>query len=110
MRETGRAPHDEVLKSRARAICHSSKTSADDPDLLQKFQEWMMHKHNMSTKQHQPQQVAAQEISVLPANMELNMSDEDVGHMLQDMDMDLGLEHLEGRQDTGGVSLAGFKD
>ena len=111
VRETGRLPQDEVLKCRAREICRANKTAADDPVLLQKFQEYMLQKHGIPAKrQQQAEQQAEQEISVLPSNMQLNISDEEIGHMLQDMDMDLGLECLEGRQDTGGVSLTGFQD
>ncbi|KAF9776735.1 hypothetical protein IL306_005050 [Fusarium sp. DS 682] len=108
----GSIPTDAMLQTRARRILDSETTPADDIDLLNKFK-------NMVAKRV-PQVVTSQDTiesaPVMPSNMELNLSDEDVNNILQDMNFEFDAQDfgvtMEGLQDTGGVSLdmAGFKN
>ncbi|POR39350.1 Homeobox protein 4 [Tolypocladium paradoxum] len=116
--DSGRLPSDEALQARAKQIVHSPQTAADDPVLLQKFKDRMLDK-----LPHALPAADADAASLLPTNMDVNISDEELGNMLQDMDFDfntadmgldmnMGTGMLEEAEDAGGVSLGltGFKD
>lgn len=109
--DSGQLPSDEALQERAKQIVHSPQTAADDPILLQKFKDRMLEK-----LPHALPAADADAPPLLPTNMDVNISDEELGNMLQDMDfafnaadmsMDTGMGTgmLEENEDAGGVSL-----
>ena len=106
--ETGCLPSVAALRTRAREILGdgaASATPADDPELMDKFLRWMMEKmpnaRMPGVNEKQQQECAAMGTSFLDAQV----SDEELGSMLQDMEFDLAMGECD-----GGVSLTGFKD
>jgi hypothetical protein len=101
---TGQLPDDESLRARAREVMGSPRTAADDVVLLEKFKTLM--------RERVPITDASAEVSALPSNMKMDMSDEDVRDLLQDMDFDFDTQAIlnGGAEHSGGVSLTGFND
>ncbi|PNY28613.1 Homeobox protein 4 [Tolypocladium capitatum] len=117
--DSGRFPSDEALQARAREVVHSPQTAADDAILLHKFKERMLGKLPHAL----PSVDADAAASLPPTNVDVGISDKELGNMLQDVDFDLntadigmgedmGAGMLEEAEDAGGVSLGltGFKD
>lgn len=101
--DTGRMPSDTAMQSRARDIAKADYTSAEDPALLGKFKDWMR-------KELPHMGPAVEEPAVLPTNMDLNLSDEELGNILQDMNFEFDPQDFNTDMDeAGGVSLGGFK-
>ncbi|OAQ86679.1 C2H2 transcription factor [Purpureocillium lilacinum] len=114
---TGQLPSDQSLKAKAKEIIHSPLTAADDPVLLEKFKTWMQDKFPHATAAASDDTVA--DLPLLPTNMEINISDAELGNMLQEMDFDFNTADMnidmgvvEDPEDDGGVrlSLSGFND
>ncbi|KAK2591620.1 hypothetical protein QQS21_010689 [Conoideocrella luteorostrata] len=104
----GRFPTDAELQDRAKEIVKSAVTAADDPVLLEKFKAWMKEKMPYSGGMNGS--AGAGEPSLLPANMEANITDAELGDILQDMDFDFGVDTIETgvqeqNEESGGVSL-----
>jgi hypothetical protein len=102
---TGCFPTDAALQARAKDILNVMRTAADDPILLAKFKTWMKNKLPGVLSAEEDQQP-----SLLPANMDVNITDAELGDILNDMDFDFDVDSLEtGIQeqddDVGGVSL-----
>lgn len=105
--DTGRLPTDTAIQTRAKDIINAAETAADDPVLLEKFKTWMKDQipHALPSDGETGQQP-----SLLPTNMDLNITDAELGDILNDMDFDFdintmgtGLETQE--EASGGVSL-----
>ncbi len=107
--QTGRVPSDEELRKKGKEILQAQTTAADDDMLLGKFKELLHEKvpflaQNEASIEHAP--------SAMPSNMEVNISDADLGTMLQDMDFELETDLLgtsPADDAPGGVSLFGLK-
>ncbi|KAM0249999.1 hypothetical protein ACHAQJ_008804 [Trichoderma viride] len=106
--DTGCLPSDMAMKAKAREILKTETTAADDPILLDKFKAWLITRL--------PQLASGEPIrqesdtvdnlpSAVPTNMDINISDAEIGDMLKDMDFDFGLGSMEGIEHDGGVSL-----
>lgn len=106
--DRGFLPSDTALKAKAREILKAGKTAADDPILLGKFKAWLLTRL--------PQLASGEPItqesdrvnnlpSAVPTNMDINISDAELGDILKDMDFDFGLGSMEGIEHDGGVSL-----
>ncbi|KAM0349013.1 hypothetical protein ACHAPU_003948 [Fusarium lateritium] len=109
----GTMPSDAMLQTRARRILDSHTSPADDTDLLNKFKDMVSKKISHTT----PAQDPIVDMSAMPSNMDINLSDEDVNNILQDMNFEFDAQDfegftMEGLQNTGGVSLdmTGFKN
>lgn len=100
--ETGRMPTDAALQARACEALKTDHTSAEDPALLEKFKEWMRQQ-----LPHAMPAVEKQGLSALPANMDVNLSDAELGNILQDMDFEFDVQGFHGGEEDGGVSLMG---
>jgi hypothetical protein len=102
---TGTLPSDAAMQARAREIVQLDKTAADDLELLEKFKQMMREKVGLASTQAEDQPSDM-------ANVEMNLSDEEVENMLQDIrfEVDGGtwyqIEQREGLQDAGGVALS----
>lgn len=106
--DTGLLPSDMALRAKAREILKSKKTAADDPILLNKFKAWLIAKLPQLASGEPIQQETNAMDSFLPAvptNMDINISDAEIGDILKDMDFDFGLGTMEGIEHDGGVSL-----
>lgn len=106
--DTGRLPTDAAMQMRAKDIINAIETAADDPVLLEKFKAWMKNQlpHALPADDDQ----TSQQPSLLPMNMDMNITDAELGDILNDMDFDFDVNTLEtGLQDqdeeSGGVSL-----
>ncbi|KAK5998296.1 Homeobox protein 4 [Cladobotryum mycophilum] len=123
MAHYGYFPCDSALQRRAREILNSDKTAADDPVLLRTFKVYVLEKMDKETaesacplmgqaeNQQQQQGQADKPASPMPANMDLNISDADLGDILKDMDFDFSADDfevgaMEGIEEDGGVSLS----
>lgn len=110
--ETGCLPSAAVLRTRAREILgkgSGSWTSADNPELMDKFQRWMMEKMPHARTAPADNDAVSAAVPLFP---DAQLSDEEIGNMIQEMDFDLEMGPGENRggEHDGGVSLAGFKD
>lgn len=106
--ETGYLPSATALRARAREILGSSAalpTPADDPELMDKFQRWMMEKMANTKKPGENEKQQQENVAAGPSFLDVQLSDEELGNMLQDMDFDLAMGEYDGE-----VSLAEFKD
>ncbi|GFP53541.1 homeobox protein 4 [Trichoderma asperellum] len=106
--DTGLLPSDMALKAKAREILKTETTAADDPVLLDKFKTWLITKLPQLASGEPIQQEAdamGSFPSVVPTNMDINISDAEIGDILKDMDFDFGLGTMEGIEHDGGVSL-----
>lgn len=79
IKNSGRRPSDEAMQAKAREIAGSPETAADDPVLLGKFKQWIQD--NLAPG------VPAAEVGV-PMNMQVDLSDERLGDMLQGLEFD----------------------
>ncbi|KAL6795597.1 C2H2 type zinc finger-containing protein [Trichoderma sp. SZMC 28012] len=106
--DKGVLPSDTGLKAKAREILKATHTAADDPTLLEKFKAWLHTKLPVLASgepiQQEPEGVNNFP-SAVPTNMDINLSDAELGDMLKDMDFDFGLGSMEGIEHDGGVSL-----
>ncbi|KHN97996.1 C2H2 type zinc finger containing protein [Metarhizium album ARSEF 1941] len=108
--DTGRLPTDVAMQTRARDIVNSTETAADDPVLLEKFKAWVKSQLPDALPADDDVDVAGQQPSLLPANMDLHIPDAELGEILNVMDFDFDVGTLEAalkEQDTesGGVSV-----
>lgn len=107
--DTGLLPSDMALKAKAREILKTGTTAADDPVLLDKFKEWLLTKLPQLAS-GEPIKQAADNVdsvpSAMPTNMNINISDAEIGDILKDVDFDFGLGEMEGIEHDGGVSLS----
>lgn len=106
--DTGRLPTDSAMQTRARDILNTTETAADDPVLLEKFKTWMMSK--MPRALPADGDKTDQQPSLLPSNMDVNITDAELGDILNDMDFDFDINMLqtdiqEQDEELGGVSL-----
>ncbi|KID98463.1 C2H2 type zinc finger containing protein, partial [Metarhizium majus ARSEF 297] len=106
--DTGRLPTDAAMQMRARDIVNAIETAADDPVLLEKFKAWMKNQlpHALPADDDQ----TSQQPSLLPMNMDMNITDAELGDILNDMDFDFDVNTLdtgvqEQDEESGGVSL-----
>ena len=90
--DEGGMPSDEELRAHAKEILRCNQTAADDKLLLAKFKEFMREK--MGTEEQEE----------LPSGMEQMITDKEIGDILKDMDMDLGVGEVE-EAEEGGVHL-----
>lgn len=98
-------PSDEAIRQKAREISGTETTAADDRVLLEKFKTMMRDKLGLGTGSGSgsmsSQQVSSmsslEDLSTLPVDMDLGLSDCQLGDMLQDMDFEFG--------DVGGLGL-----
>ncbi|CAM1511239.1 Fc.00g087520.m01.CDS01 [Cosmosporella sp. VM-42] len=102
---TGRMPTDEAIQQQARQILNTATTAAEDPVLLGKFKDYMKNKLPTAASP-----ASADALTALPADMDLNISDEDLNNILQDMNFEFDTQDFSGAQieqmeDAGGVSL-----
>ncbi|KAJ4864631.1 homeobox KN domain-containing protein [Trichoderma breve] len=106
--DKGVLPSDTGLKAKGREILKATHTAADDPILLEKFKAWLHTKLPVLASgepiQQEPEGVNNFP-SAVPTNMDINLSDAELGDMLKDMDFDFGLGSMEGIEHDGGVSL-----
>lgn len=105
---SGFLPSDMALKAKAREILKTETTAADDPVLLDKFKTWLITRlpQLASGEPIQQENNAMDSLpSAVPTNMDVNISDAEIGDILKDMDFDFGLGTMEGIEHDGGVSL-----
>ena len=104
----GRFPSDERLRDCAREIVGAEETAADDPELLETFKLWVTSKMaedeseaagTLSSQAHDSLDVASHE-AFLPADMDVNMTNEDLNNILLDMNFEFDAE-----EDAGGAML-----
>lgn len=101
---TGRFPSDSMLKEQGRQITRMNTSPAEDQVLLEKFKDMMKKK----LPQAVPMEEAAEPVTALPSNMDLNISDEELNNILQDMNFEFDTQDFDGieqMEDAGGVSL-----
>ncbi|PTB63932.1 hypothetical protein BBK36DRAFT_1125494 [Trichoderma citrinoviride] len=106
--DKGVLPSDTALKAKAREILRAAETAADDPILLDKFKAWLLTRlPQLASGEPIRQEVDSVDNlpSAVPTNMDLNISDAELGDILKDMDFDFGLGTMEGIEHDGGVSL-----
>ncbi|PTB73076.1 hypothetical protein M440DRAFT_1340458 [Trichoderma longibrachiatum ATCC 18648] len=106
--DKGVLPSDTALKAKAREILRAASTAADDPILLDKFKTWLLTRlPQLASGEPIRQEVDAVNTSpsAVPTNMDVNISDAELGDILKDMDFDFGLGTMEGIEHDGGVSL-----
>ncbi|XP_044722089.1 tc5 transposase DNA-binding domain-containing protein [Hirsutella rhossiliensis] len=88
IKDSGRQPTDEAIQAKAREIAKSTETAADDPVLLGKFKEWIRDKLPHSL----PAEDVDADVSLpclLPTDMEVDISDEQLGDILQGLEFDV---------------------
>ncbi|KAH6607777.1 c2h2 type zinc finger containing, partial [Trichoderma cornu-damae] len=103
--DTGFLPSDTALKAKAREVLKAEKTAADDPVLLDKFKAWLLAKlpHLASGEPIKQEPNPVDKLpSAVPTNMDVDISDAELGDMLKDMDFDFGLGSMEGIEHDGG--------
>jgi hypothetical protein len=106
--DKGVLPSDTGLKAKAKDILKTDHTAADDPILLGKFKTWLLTRlPELASGEpiRQEPDSANNFPSAVPTNMDINISDAELGDMLKDMDFDFGLGSMEGIEHDGGVSL-----
>ncbi|KAL6861066.1 C2H2 type zinc finger-containing protein [Trichoderma novae-zelandiae] len=106
--DKGVLPSDTALKTKAREILQAAHTAADDPVLLDKFKAWLLTRlPQLASGEPIRQEVDGFHSlpSAVPTNMDVNISDAELGDILKDMDFDFGLGSMEGIEHDGGVSL-----
>lgn len=106
--DTGLLPSDMALRAKAREILKTETTAADDPILLDKFKAWLITRlpQLASGEPIQQENNAVDSLpSAVPTNMNVDISDAEIGDILKDMDFDFGLGTMEGIEHDGGVSL-----
>ncbi|KAG8407106.1 hypothetical protein J3458_020600 [Metarhizium acridum] len=106
--DTGRLPTDAAMQMRAKDIVNATETAADDPVLLEKFKAWMKGQlaHALPADDDQ----TSQQPSLLPMNMDMNITDAELGDILKEMDFNFDVNTLETSlqgqdEESGGVSL-----
>lgn len=108
--ETSRMPSIEAIRAEGKRIHKYQPSPMDDLTLVVKFHEWMSRKFPQADHpMHESAAAVVDEAgaSLMPMNLDLKISDEELGNILQDMEFDFdgqGFEH------DGGVSLTGFRD
>lgn len=106
--DTGYLPSDMALKAKAREILNTENTAADDPVLLDKFKVWLITRlPQLASGEAIKQETGTVDNlpSAVPTNMDINISDAEIGDILKEMDFDFGLGSMEGIEHDGGVSL-----
>ena len=107
--QSGHIPSDEEIRSKGKEILQAQTTAADDDMLLAKFKELTQEKLPSLAQGAKGKTEAASGMpSAMPTNMDVNISDADIGTMLQDMDFELEPQFLGTSPDDdvpGGVSL-----
>ncbi|TWU78539.1 hypothetical protein ED733_002224 [Metarhizium rileyi] len=106
--DTGRLPTDAAMQTRAKDIINAKETAADDPVLLEKFKSWM--KDQLPHALPASDDFVSQQSSLMPTDMDMNITDAELGDLLNEMDFDFDVNVLEmGIQEqdgeSGGVSL-----
>ncbi|KOS21371.1 hypothetical protein ESCO_005158 [Escovopsis weberi] len=123
--QNGYFPSDDALQRRAREILNTATTAADDAVLLNKFKEWVQQKGDGVATLALPsaagpevgRMMAGPEgwlekmpLTSMPAGMDLNILDKDIGGILAGLDYNFALDEfgadMEGLEHDGGVSLA----
>lgn len=105
IKDNRRFPSDAEMQAYAKGIIQTPQTAADDPVLLGKFKSWM--------KEKLPDDVmtgTVVEVPSLPSNMDINITDAELGNILEDMDFDFEIDGLgtglpEQTEESGGVRL-----
>ncbi|KJZ78002.1 hypothetical protein HIM_02639 [Hirsutella minnesotensis 3608] len=90
----GRLPSDEALQAKAREILKSSKTAADDPMLLGKFKQRINEQFAHALPAAAAANKGVGDLGVLPTDMELSISDEELGNILQGLECDFDTSKL----------------
>lgn len=91
--DKGVMPSDEDMKAKGREILDADTTSAEDSVVLGKFKVYMRQKLGLPA-----------EPTLVEPTMDLNLTDADLGNMLQDMECEFALGMVEENAD-GGVRL-----
>lgn len=109
---TGRLPSTDAIRTEGKRIYKYEPSSMDDAALVAKFQEWMTRKFpHAESPSAATVQEGESEPFFMPMNMDVNISDEELGNILQDMDFDLHDQQLgQTAEPDGGVSLAMFEE
>lgn len=106
---TGRLPSTDAIRTEGKRIHKYEPSSMDDAALVAKFQEWMTRKFpHAESPSAATVQEGESEPFFMPMNMDVNISDEELGNILQDMDFDL--HDQQTAEPDGGVSLAMFEE
>lgn len=106
---TGRLPLTELVRTEGKRIHKYEPSPMDDEALVGKFQEWMTRKFpNAQSPSAATVREGESEPFFMPMNMDVNISDEELGNILQDMDFDF--QGQQGAEPDGGVSLAMFEE
>lgn len=107
--ETGCLPPTEAIRTEGKRIHSYQPSPMDDFTLLEKFEDWMARKLSLArpAANNQPAAVV-EDSSFMPMNLDVDISDEELGNILQGMDFDL--QNHQGAEPDGGVSLTAFKD
>jgi hypothetical protein len=107
--QAGHMPSDEEIRSKGKEILQAQTTAADDDMLLAKFKELVQVKLSFLAQEASGRAEAASVMpSAMPTNVDVNISDADIGAMLQDMDFELEPQLLGTSPEDdvhGGVSL-----
>jgi hypothetical protein len=112
---TGQLPSTEAVRTEGKRIHDYKPSPMDDAALVGKFQQWMTRKFpgaaSPSETSTTSENEGESEPFFMPANMDVNISDEELGNILQDMDFDLQDQQMgQGAEPDGGVSLAMFQE
>ncbi len=102
-------PSDVAIKSKAREIIQRPTTAADDDVLLLKFKAAARERLGLPDAGSSPANVStapsdAMQISAMPLDIDLGITDSEITDILQDMDFDFG------QTEDGGAPLDGFGD
>lgn len=111
---TGCLPSDDAMKMRGREILNAEVTAAEDPELLEKFKKWVTEKlckeSQTTTDVLEHASDSNNTPAAMPMNMDVNLSDAELGTMLKDMDFEFPFEDfavgmMEDVELSGGVTL-----
>lgn len=102
-------PSDVAIKSKAREIIQRPTTAADDDVLLLKFKAAARERLGLPDAGSSPANVSTapsdpMQISAMPLDIDLGITDSEITDILQDMDFDFG------QTEDGGAPLDGFGD
>jgi hypothetical protein len=109
---TGCLPSTDAVRAEGKRIHNYEPSPMDDSALVDKFQEWMSRKFpNAESPSAATVQEGESKPFFMPMNLDVNISDEELGTILQDMDFDLHDQQLgQTAEPDGGVSLAMFEE
>lgn len=109
---TGSLPSTDSIRTEGKRIHKYEPSPMDDAALVGKFQEWMMRRFpRIASPSTATVHEGESEPFFMPMNMDVNISDEELGNILQDMDFDLhGQGQEQNAEPDGGVSLAMFEE